>query len=640
MKHRCLIILVSCLLDNYSSGFVVLPQAQHQRTSPRRRFAYQLYQSTSQTLELDTMTIKELRELIKKRNLNQRGLMTKLKRKQDIVEYIRANLASPEEIEDIPQPQTTSTSAEESNVSTAEQSQHNQNEELQPRLRNLAMPALEDENSEGLSAKDQIRRRVYQLYPQLREQNCTGIGEDDIRQHQHPMLKNSTGSDMDIIFVGTASCTPSVTRGVSCTALRLNWPRRSKPSKENQKDIKTTDFETGTWLFDVGEGTQLQIQQSNLVRPKKINKIFLTHAHGDHTFGLPGLMCLMGVNWGRDSPPLEIYGPEGLRMWLRVAIRYSVARIVPRYRVHEIKKIPLAPEWKKTDTGKFYFNPNRIEPFANRRQFIDSRDAESWHVLHDRIHLERSARYNEIEGGRNIFPKFNHSMSADGAPVWEIEDDDDVRVYAAPMSHGVPCVGYVVEEQSRPGRLRNELVEPIVKRNYELLKEAGFRMPMKAMAVIKNLPQGSSFTFPDGTVVTQEEAVEPPRKGRKIAICGDTSDARALAGLAQDADVLIHEATNAYLPGTDKDTNMKSVTYEAMRHGHSTPQIAANFARKINAKKLLLNHFSARYLGNQAIENMSIMQRIEDQARESSGYDAASVAAAWDFMHLNVPRSE
>ena len=130
---------------------------------------------------------------------------------------------------------------------------------------------------------------------------------------------------------------------------------------------------------------------------------------------------------------------------------------------------------------------------------------------------------------RDIFPIYDHPLSCDGAPVWEVEDEDDVKVYAAPMSHGIPCVGYVVEEQSRPGRLRDEVVKPIVERNLGALKDAGFVIPMKALAVIKNLPVGSAFTFPDGTVVTQEEAVEPPRKGRKVVICGDTASSRAIA---------------------------------------------------------------------------------------------------------------
>jgi ribonuclease Z len=112
------------------------------------------------------------------------------------------------------------------------------------------------------------------------------------------------------------------------------------------------------------------------------------------------------------------------------------------------------------------------------------------------------------------------------------DGDDDVSVHAAPMSHGVPCVGYVVRERDRPGRLRPDLVLPMIERNRAGLIESGIaRNPMKVMATIKNLPPGGKFTFPDGTVLRQEDVVEPPRKGRKVVICGDTTDCRALEGV-------------------------------------------------------------------------------------------------------------
>jgi hypothetical protein len=53
-------------------------------------------------------------------------------------------------------------------------------------------------------------------------------------------------------------------------------------------------------------------------------QVFITHAHGDHSFGLPGLLCLMGQDRERDPlMPLEVYGPAGLRLYLRAAMRYS-----------------------------------------------------------------------------------------------------------------------------------------------------------------------------------------------------------------------------------------------------------------------------------------------------------------------------
>lgn len=147
-----------------------------------------------------------------------------------------------------------------------------------------------------------------------------------------------------------------------------------------------------------------------------------------------------------------------------------------------------------------------------------------------------------MEGGRDIYPQYDHPQSSDGAPVWDVvkssedgdvgdDGDDDVSVYAAPMSHGVPCVGYVVRERDRPGRLRPDIVLPMIERNRAALVRDGIvKNPMKVMAIIKNLPKGGSFTFPDGSVVLQEDVVEPPRTGRKIVICGDTADCRALEG--------------------------------------------------------------------------------------------------------------
>ena len=201
-------------------------------------------------------------------------------------------------------------------------------------------------------------------------------------------------------------------------------------------------------------------------------------------------------------------------------------------------------------------------------------------------------------------------------------------------------MGYVVEEESKSGRLRSDLVEPIAKRNFKALKESGMRIPMKVMATIKDLPQGGSYTFPDGTIVRQEDVVEPARDGRKVVICGDTADSRAISALAKGADVLIHEATNAFLGGIDKDTNKAEVARDAQIHGHSTPGIAGTFAKEIQAKRLVLNHFSSRYKGDQSLESLSIMTRIEQEAIKASGLPEDKVAAAWDLMVLPVPQDK
>lgn len=353
----------------------------------------------------------------------------------------------------------------------------------------------------------------------------------------------------------------------------------------------------------------------------------------------------MGQDRDRNGPPLEIYGPEGLRTWLRTCVRYSMSRIVPPYRVHELMDIPMAPEWGqgRMRNGRYFYqgdsrNKNKKQSVWGT-QGLAGEDPISFISRAPMINLEPTSQFGEVEGGRDIYPLYNHPKCVDGAPIWEVEDEGDVKVYAAPMSHGVPCVGYVVEEESKSGRLRNDLVAPIAKRNVQALKEAGMRTPMKVLATIKDLPQGGSYTFPDGTVVRQEDVVEPPRKGRKVVICGDTADSRAISGLAQGADILVHEATNAFLSGIDKDTSKAEVARDAKIHGHSTPGIAGEFAKEIGAKRLVLNHFSSRYKGDQSLESISIMTRIEKEAVKASGLSEDSVTAAWDFMILPIPQN-
>ncbi|KAL7493677.1 hypothetical protein ACHAWT_010559 [Skeletonema menzelii] len=639
----------------------------------------------------EKMTVKELKAYMTDNHiLIPRGEASNIKLKKQIVDFIWNHHLNSNNDES-PTPITSSSSSEDAASSLPDAST-----KTIPTKKNrpigMRMPPLPESskshNDNGndstyvLTPKDRIVLEVLDRYPPLHDaivdacsidsvlsdgitanniEHCDlnsltynippGIGENDMRHQYHPMLANATQTDMDVVFVGTASCTPGVTRGVSCTAIRLNWrnnrefdqvmnggERRKHNPQEPQRPSTG-----GTWLFDCGESTQLSVQKTSSIKPGKISKIFITHCHGDHSFGLPGLLCLMGTDRDRDAPPVEIYGPEGLRMWLRVAIRYSVSRVVPPYRVHELMDVPMAPEWEEGHrrNGRFYF---QLKSEGRRgmkwgTKGLAGEDSSSWISRAPMVNLEPNRDFGEISGGQDIYPVYDHSKSTDGAPVWEVLDNGGVSVYAAPMSHGVPCLGYVVQEDDRPGRLMPENVLPVIERNRKELIESGVRNPMKLMALVKNLPVGGSYTFPDGTVLNQEDVVEPPGKGRKVVICGDTADCRALEGLAQDCDVLIHEATNTFLPGVDKEGTLKLVTRDAKIHGHSTPFMAGDFAKRVRAKRLVLNHFSARYKGDQSIESITIMTRMERQAMKACELPENAVACAWDFMVLPVPRN-
>ncbi|ASN05350.1 ribonuclease Z [Virgibacillus necropolis] len=107
---------------------------------------------------------------------------------------------------------------------------------------------------------------------------------------------------MELIFLGTGSGVPSKERNVSSLALTL---------LQEQNSI---------WLFDCGEATQHQILRTS-IKPRKINKIFISHLHGDHLFGLPGLLSSRSFQGGDDL--LTIYGPKGIKEYVETSLQLS-----------------------------------------------------------------------------------------------------------------------------------------------------------------------------------------------------------------------------------------------------------------------------------------------------------------------------
>ena len=209
--------------------------------------------------------------------------------------------------------------------------------------------------------------------------------------------------------------------------------------------------------------------------------------------------------------------------------------------------------------------------------------------------------------------------------IWEsIYSDAVISVSAAPICHSVPCIGYVINELPVPGRIDPSKYVPHLKRTNT------------PISVMRQLQRGLSIKLPDGTVLHGP----PRRQGRKLVILGDTYDPSPIATLARDADILIHEATNAHLPGIDPTTKptdtYESVEERARSRGHSTPQMAGVFAKQIRAKKLILNHFSARYAGDESSDSRRIMEAISKLAAEKYGHE---VVCAQDFMSFDVVHS-
>ena len=122
---------------------------------------------------------------------------------------------------------------------------------------------------------------------------------------------------MQVTFLGTSSGVPTRARNVSAVALRL--PQRSE-----------------MWLFDCGEGTQHQFLRSDL-RLSQLRRVFITHMHGDHVFGLPGLLASLGLS-GSCNAGVDLYGPDPLDAYLTGALNNSSTRIGYPLQVHRVRQ--------------------------------------------------------------------------------------------------------------------------------------------------------------------------------------------------------------------------------------------------------------------------------------------------------------
>lgn len=274
------------------------------------------------------------------------------------------------------------------------------------------------------------------------------------------------------------------------------------------------------------------------------------------------------------NQPIEIYGPLGTRAYVRSGSAYTHTLFGRPYVVHELR-FPTDPD--------------------------------------DQDYTTLPASFAELPTGRNI-----HMV--DG--VWpDIYKDETVSVSAAPILHSVPCVGFVVTEAPIPGKINPQIYVPHLDRTNT------------PRAVMRQLQQGQSVTLNDGTVLEG-----PPRRpGRKVVILGDTYDPSPIIPIAEDADLLIHEATNAHLPGIDPNTKdidtYETVEERAKSRGHSTPQMAGKFAKLIRAKRLILNHFSARYPGDESESSLRIMGAIGELAAKEFGQD---VLCARDLTNVDI----
>jgi ribonuclease Z len=375
---------------------------------------------------------------------------------------------------------------------------------------------------------------------------------------------------MELLFLGTSAGAPSATRNVQSCALRL---------------------ESGEYVVvDGGEGTQQQLlkassdRSGHRFRPSRTNIILVTHLHGDHSFGLPGLIVYLDNAATEKAPPLHIVGPVGVAAFLRTALILSRTELKRGYRVTELAT--------PAPTGGGAYEGAALCTTAPPVLHPDERAVSEVLALND-----------------------------DG--MFALELLTGYALTAAPLAHGsIACVGYRIQEADAPGSIdarraaaEAERAGDDARRICRALRECSLNGAERL-----RLADGSELAVADGFV----GAVT--RRGRVVVVLGDcchpggACDAATLR-LAADADVLVHEAT--------LDDAFAAL---ALERGHSTPSDAARVAARAGVSHLVLWHFSPRYRNDDAFR-----ATFTDAVRAHFG---GALTLASDFDRVAVPREK
>jgi ribonuclease Z len=243
------------------------------------------------------------------------------------------------------------------------------------------------------------------------------------------------------------------------------------------------------FLIDCGEGTQMRLSELKIKR-SKIDQIFLSHFHGDHYYGLMGLIT--SYHLSQRQAPLHIFAPPGLREIIDANFKYSQTHLVFDLQIHEI----------------------------------------------------------DCSASKLIF------------------ENEDLTVETIPMNHRIPCCGFLFREKKHARKI-----------NPAKLQE--YSIPIDAIADLK---AGKDFNF-DGKIISNAELTFDPIAPRGYAFCSDTLYNENLIPILTEVDLLYHESTF-----------MNESADRAAQTFHSTTLQAATIAKKAGVKKLLIGHFSAKYI--------------------------------------------
>lgn len=269
------------------------------------------------------------------------------------------------------------------------------------------------------------------------------------------------------------------------------------PTPRRLSSAQVVNIREKLFMLDCAEGTQMALRRTHL-NFSRLQAIFLTHLHGDHVFGLIGLLSTFGL-LGRTRD-LHVYGPHGLQDIFQPQIDFFCDE-----------------------------SPYRI-------------------LLHEVDHTTPQVIY----------------------------EDRSLTVTTLPLTHRVPCCGYLLREKPTPRHIRRDVIDH-------------YGIPL---AQINNIKAGMDWTLPDGTIIPNQWLTTPPDPVRSYAYCTDTAYRPALVPLLHDVTCLYHEATF-----TSEHALLAQKTH------HSTATQAAQIASQAQVHRLLLGHFSSRYASEEPLLN-------------------------------------
>lgn len=262
------------------------------------------------------------------------------------------------------------------------------------------------------------------------------------------------------------------------------------PTTRHNASSQVINLRDKLYMIDCGEGTQLQMRKMK-IKFSRLNHIFISHLHGDHSLGLPGLVSTLGM-LGRMGD-LFVYGPAEVGEYVQV-----------------IEKLFC-----------------QGSPFQMKFQAVDTNN------------------YNLVM------------------------EDRSVSVYSLPMKHRVPCCGYLFVEKERSPHIIREMID-------------FYKIPISKIELIK---QGADFVTEEGEVIPNKILTRPAEPAKRYAYCSDTAFFPKIVPYIEGVDLLYHEATF-----------LEADSARAYETFHSTTKQAASIARDAQVKKLLIGHYSARYI--------------------------------------------